>query len=175
MQPFSGDTPLAGGYSFSKKLLLCIILLAFWIVLTATLALNELVLGAVCSAFVAAISVSLLGRALDPRITPLVLLKLPVFILRLIWEIVKANYDVAKIILNPRLPIDPRIVEYRTYLPDDLPRTVFSDSITLTPGTVTVELEADMLKVHCLCPYHEEGLAGLEEMVAWLFGVKKDG
>lgn len=157
-----------------KKLLLAILLFLFWVALTATLALYDLILGAVCAAFVAVITVSLLGRALDPRITPAVLLRLPVFAVRLIWEIIKANYDVAKIILNPRLPIDPMIVEYRTYLPGDLPRTVFSDSITLTPGTVTVELEEDLLKVHCLCPYHAEGLAGLEKMVAWLFGVKKE-
>jgi len=166
---------LGGGYAFSRRLLLCIILFAFWIALTATLALYDLVLGAVCSAFVAVLTVALLGRALDPRITPMVLLRLPWFLLRLIWEIIKANYDVAKIILHPRLPIDPEIVEYRTYLPGDLPRTVFSDSITLTPGTVTVELEEDLLKIHCLCPYHQEGLAGLERMVAWLFGVKRHG
>ncbi len=157
-----------------KKVLLACILFAFWVIFTATVALYDLVLGAVSSAFVAVLAVVLLGRALDPRITPMVLLRLPVFMARLVWEIIKANYDVAKIILNPRLPIDPRIVEYRTYLPDDLPRTVFSDSITLTPGTVTVELNGDLLNVHCLCPYHEEGLAGLEELVAWLFGVRKD-
>ncbi len=157
------------------RLLLFLILLAFWVVLTASLALHELVMGAVCAAFVGSLTVSLLGRALDPRITPGVLLRLPVFMVRLTWEIIKANLNVASIILNPRLPIDPRIVEYRTYLPDDLPRTVFSDSITLTPGTVTVELEGDVLKVHCLCPYHEEGLAGLEGMVAWLFGVRPPG
>ena len=166
---------MSGGYALGKKLLLYILLFAFWVSLTATLALYELVLGAVCSAFVAVITVSLLGRALNPRITPAVLLRMPFFMLRLIVEIIKANYDVAKIILNPKLPIDPVIVEYRTYLPDDLPRTVFSDSITLTPGTVTIELEEDLLKVHCLCPYHEEGLAFLESLVAWLFGVKKDG
>jgi len=166
---------LAGGGAIKKKLLLSIILFAFWIVLAATVALYDLVLGAICAAFVAVLTVALLGKALDPRITPLVLLRLPWFILRLIWEIIKANYDVAKIIISPRLPIDPIIVEYRTYLPDDLPRTVFSDSITLTPGTVTVDLEGDLLTVHCLCPYHEEGLAGLEEMVAWLFGVKDHG
>ena len=170
-----GDCTLTGDSTVRKKVLLSCILFVFWVIFTATLALHDLVLGAVCSAFVAAITVALLGRALDPRITPMVLLRLPVFMVRLVWEIIKANYDVAKIILNPRLPIDPRIVEYRTYLPDDLPRTVFSDSITLTPGTVTVELRDDVLNVHCLCPYHEEGLAGLEELVAWLFGVKKDG
>jgi multicomponent Na+:H+ antiporter subunit E len=166
---------LAGGHVFSRKLLLCGILFFFWVVLTATLALYELVLGAIFSAFVAALTLTLLGRALDPRITLTVLLRFPLFLARLLWEIVKANYDVAKIILHPRLPIDPRIVEYRTYLPDDLPRTVFSDSITLTPGTVTVELEGDLLNVHCLCPYHEKGLAKLERLVAWLFGVGRDG
>ena len=165
---------MARDNGLGKKLLLSILLFLFWVALTATLALYDLVLGAICAVFVAVITVSLLGRALNPRITPAVLLRLPVFTVRLLWEIIKANYDVAKIILNPRLPIDPGIVEYRTYLPDDLPRTVFSDSITLTPGTVTVELEKDLLKVHCLCPYHEEGLAGLEKMVAWLFGVKEE-
>jgi len=166
---------LAGGKTGRKKLLLCIILFCFWIVLTATLALYDIVLGAICSALVASLTAVLLGRALDPRITPAVLLRLPLFVLRLIWEIVKANYDVAKIIVSPHLPVDPGIVEYRTFLAGDLPRTVFSDSITLTPGTVTVDIEEDVLRVHCLCPYHEEGLAGLERLVAWLFGVKRDG
>ncbi len=118
------------------------------------------------------LTTAMLGQALDPRITPKVLLKLPWFMVRLTWEIIKANYDVAKIVLDPRLPIDPRIVEYRTCLPDDLPRTVFSDSITLTPGTVTVDLEGDLLMVHCLCPRHERELARLEKMVAWLFGMQ---
>lgn len=168
-----GSRELTSSRAFRSKLLLFFLLLLFWVVLTASLALHELVMGAVCSAFVGTLTVSLLGRALDSRITPAVLLRLPVFMVRLVWEIIKANIDVAKIIINPKLPIDPRIVEYRTYLPGDLPRTVFSDSITLTPGTVTVELQDDLLNVHCLCPYHEEGLAGLEKLVAWLFGVKK--
>ncbi|OFW56153.1 MAG: hypothetical protein A2W01_09350 [Candidatus Solincola sediminis] len=162
------------GFVFRRKLLLFAVLFLFWIVLTATLAANDIVLGAISSALVAGITMLLFGQALDDRFTPRVLLKLPWFILRLIWEIIKANIDVAKIILNPKLPVDPRIVQYRTYLPDDLPRTFFADSITLTPGTVTVDIEDNLLSVHCLCPYHEEGLAGLESLVAWLFGVKPD-
>lgn len=166
---------MVGGHVFRRKLLLSSILFVFWVVLTATFAAHDLVLGAVCSALVAAAAFALLGQALDSRITPQVLLRLPLFMLRMMWEIIKANYDVAKIILNPKLPVEPMIVEYHTYLPDDLPRTVFADSITLTPGTVTVEIEEDRLSVHCLCPYHAEGLSGLETLVAWLFGVKKDG
>ena len=136
----------------------------------------ELVLGAICSALVAVISFSILAHTLDRRITPKVMLRFPFYAVAMIWEISKANIDVALIIINPKLPIDPRIIEYKTYLPDDLPRTVFADSITLTPGTVTVELDEDRLYVHCLAPHHEEGLreGRLERLVAWLFGVKKD-
>ncbi len=162
------------GFVFRKRLLLFTVLFLFWIVLTASLAASELVLGAIASALCAVVTMLLLGQAFDARFTPRIFLKLPLFILRLIWEIIKANIDVAKIILNPRLPVDPHIVQYRTYLPGDLPRTFFADSITLTPGTVTVDIEDDVLSVHCLCPYHEEGLAGLESMVAWLFGVKEN-
>lgn len=166
---------MAGSYFFRRKVLLSLLLFIFWIILTAALSAYELVLGAVCSALVAVISFSILAHALDRRITPAVLMRFPFFAIRLGWEIVKANIDVARIILTPSLPIDPRIVEYRTYLPDDLPRTVFADSITLTPGTVTVELEEDTLYVHCLAAYHQEGLPGLERLVSWLFGVRRDG
>ena len=164
------------GYLFRRKVLLASLLFIFWIVLTATFVAYELVLGAICSAFAAVISVSILVHTLDRRITPMVMLRFPVYALAMIWEITKANIDVALIIINPKLPVDPRIIEYKTYLPDDLPRTVFADSITLTPGTVTVELEEDRLYVHCLAPHHEEGLreGRLERLVAWLFGVKRD-
>lgn len=165
------------GYIFRRKVLLASFLFVFWIILTATLAAYELILGAICSALVATISFSVLAYTLDPRITPAVILRFPFFSLALAVEIIKANIDVALIIINPKLPIDPRIIEYRTYLPDDLPKVIFADSITLTPGTVTVELEEEKLFVHCLAAHHEDGLreGTLERLVAWLFGVKKNG
>ncbi len=165
------------GYIFRRKVLLSSLLFVFWNVITATFVVYEIVLGAICAAFVAAISLSILAHSIDSRITPKVMLRFPFFALALIWEIIKANIDVARIIISTKLPIAPRIIEYETYLPDDLPRTVFADSITLTPGTVTLELEEGVLYVHCLAPHHEEGLreGRLERMVAWLFGVKKDG
>jgi multicomponent Na+:H+ antiporter subunit E len=164
-------------YIFFRKLLLAFILFIFWVILTASLARASLLLGAICSALTAAISLLVLARTLDPDITLPVLARFPVFAVRLIWEIIKANIDVAKIIINPKLPIDPRVTEYRTFLKGDLPKTVFADSITLTPGTVTLEIKDDIFYVHCLAAHHEEGLhqGTLERMVAWLFGVKGDG
>jgi len=159
-----------------NKPLLFMLLMVFWVVLTASLAAAGLVLGALCSAATAAFTVVVLGCALDEDFTLPVLLRLPFFAAALVWEIIKANVDVALIIVNPRLPIDPRITSYRTYLRGDLQKTFFADSITLTPGTVTLEVEGDTLYVHCLAAHHEEGLheGRLERMVAWLFGTENE-
>lgn len=162
-------------FIFRRQLFLAAVLLAFWIILTATLALYNLVLGAVISAMVAAISFLILAQVLDPRIDPMVILKLPLFILVLIWEIIKANIDVAMIILRPSLPIDPGITEYETFLPDDFTRTVFADAVTLTPGTVTIDMENDLMTVHYLTPHHLKTMPARENLVAWLFGVKRSG
>ncbi|GIW41164.1 MAG: hypothetical protein KatS3mg076_1741 [Candidatus Binatia bacterium] len=57
------------------------------------------------------------------------------------WEIVKANVQVARIVLHPKLPIRPAMIPYRTLLRSDLGKTLLANSITLTPGTVTVLVE----------------------------------
>jgi len=172
---FTGDDRLDKSLVFRRKLFLSLILLAFWVILTAAVALYNLVLGAVVSALVAAISLLILARVLDPRISLLVIIKLPLFVLVLVWEIIKANIDVALIILSPRLPIDPGITEYKTFMPDDFTRTLFADAVTLTPGTITVDMEDDLLTVHYLAPRHLETIFAREKLVAWLFAVKPSG
>ena len=69
---------------------------------------------------------------------------LAVFLLTL----VRANLDMARRVLSPRLPINPDTVEVRTALTSDLGRLLLANSITLTPGTLTVDVEADRLRVH---------------------------
>ncbi len=162
-----------GTRSSTGKTLGFILLFIFWLILSASLMAADLVLGAISSAVAACFAVLALGRALDNGFTLPVLLRLPFFGAALVWEIIKANIDVAMIILNPHLPIDPRVTSYRTFLRGDLQKTFFADSITLTPGTVTLEVDGDILRVHCLAAHHEEGLheGRLERMVAWLFGV----
>lgn len=79
--------------------------------------------------------------------------KLPLYILYLLLlvkEIVLANIGVAKIVLSPRMNISPCIVRLKTQLKGNLHRTILANSITLTPGTLTVRLEEDELVVHCL-------------------------
>ncbi len=68
----------------------------------------------------------------------------------LLWQIVLANVDVARRILNPKLPIAPRLIRIKAKQRSALGRTVFANSITLTPGTVSVDLEGDEIVVHAL-------------------------
>ena len=68
----------------------------------------------------------------------------------LLWEIVKANIDVARLILHPRLPISPEIIRVRAGQRTDLGRVIYANSITLTPGTVSVDLDEATITVHAL-------------------------
>jgi multicomponent Na+:H+ antiporter subunit E len=71
---------------------------------------------------------------------------LPVFL----WECLKANIDVARRVLNPKLPINPGIVKVKTSLKSDTALTFLANSITLTPGTFCVDInqEEGVLYIH---------------------------
>jgi multicomponent Na+:H+ antiporter subunit E len=68
----------------------------------------------------------------------------------LIREILKSNLNVARVILNPRLPISPILVPFRARMKSDLARMIYANSITLTPGTITTGTEGDILRIHAL-------------------------
>ena len=76
----------------------------------------------------------------------------------LIVEIVKANFAVAKIVLNPKLPISPGLIVLKVSLQRDLPRAAYANSITITPGTITVDLDGDRLLVHGMTKDHVSGV-----------------
>ncbi len=73
----------------------------------------------------------------------------------LLWEIAKSNVAVARIILHPALPIAPVILRARTSQRSELGQVIYANSITLTPGTVAVDVEESAIHVHCL----DRGLA----------------
>lgn len=70
--------------------------------------------------------------------------------LQLMREIVVSNVDVVRAILSPRLAIEPHFVTVRTRQTTDLGKVILANSITLTPGTVTVDVQGDELLVHAL-------------------------
>ncbi len=76
----------------------------------------------------------------------------------LVWEVVKANCSTISLIVSPKYEVEPLLVTFRTPLKTDLARTVLANSITLTPGTITVELTDEEFKVHCLDKEMAEGI-----------------
>ncbi len=68
----------------------------------------------------------------------------------LLWEIAKANVAVARLILHPALPIAPVLLKVRTSQRSELGQVIYANSITLTPGTISVDLEESAIHVLCL-------------------------
>lgn len=68
----------------------------------------------------------------------------------LIKEIIKANYAVIKMIMSSRYELEPAVVRFKADLKTTPARILLANSITLTPGTITVSLEGDEYVVHCL-------------------------
>jgi multicomponent Na+:H+ antiporter subunit E len=71
-----------------------------------------------------------------------------VYLVVLLWEIMKANVDVAYRVVHPRMPINPGVVVIRTALRSDIAKMILANSITLTPGTFTLDVIGDRLLIH---------------------------
>jgi multicomponent Na+:H+ antiporter subunit E len=77
----------------------------------------------------------------------------------LLLEIAKSNVAVARVILHPRLPISPQIIKVPTSQRTDLGRVIYANSITLTPGTVSIRVRPDTIIVHALTAEGARSLA----------------
>lgn len=80
------------------------------------------------------------------------------YVFILIKEIIKANFEVIRMITSSRYEIEPAVVRFRTDLKTTPARILLANSITLTPGTITVLLEEDEYVVHCLDKSLAEGI-----------------
>ena len=74
-------------------------------------------------------------------------------------QVVKANIDVARRVIDPALPITPKLFITKASQRSDLGQVIYANSITLTPGTVSVDLDPGLIQVHAIS---EDGAAELE-------------
>jgi len=120
-----------------------------WLLLTGSLDPQELIVGAVAVLAVVALasgsvrSLTKCERSLLRRAA-----YAAVYVPYLLWQILLSNVDVARRVANPALPISPGIVRVRTKLKSPLGRLFLTSSITLTPGTLTVETDGPDLFIH---------------------------
>ncbi len=133
----------AGNYAY-----LFVILFVTWLGLTSSLHWQELVTGG----FVSLVLTAIFGRTYDGLGLPPISLKRMLYFFAylgvLFVEIVKANFDVAYRVLHPKLPIKPGIVTIKTELKQDIAKMILANSITLTPGTFTLDVLGDTLIIH---------------------------
>ncbi|MDF1614412.1 Na+/H+ antiporter subunit E [Desulfurivibrio dismutans] len=150
---------------------LTILLLLFWVLLTGSLAWFNLFLGLLLSLGLGYWAVRFLWGRTSPLPTFRRLIALPAYFLVLLGLIVVASCQVARLVLNPRLPVAPQFIRYRMGLRGEAARVAFANSISLTPGAHTVDMEDDLLVIHCLAPAFARELASgrLERRVAVAF------
>ena len=145
---------------------------AFYLLIAGSLSLFNLATGALTALLAAAgfASISFVASP-SPRRTGLRVARMVLFIPYLIWEITKANITIAYIILHPSLPIDPEMRRFRVAVWGGIPVTTLGNSITLTPGTLTVDVGPDGLDIHTLTGSARDDLAagGLERAVRFVF------
>lgn len=107
------------------------------------------------------------------RLRPVALMRfLPMFA----WRSLVGAWDVAARAMRPGRPLKPSLRNYRTNLPDGLPRVFFANTVSLLPGTLSADLEGDTLCIHALDDSESalESLTSLEAAVASLFGPGPD-
>ncbi|WP_434287703.1 Na+/H+ antiporter subunit E [Celeribacter sp. SCSIO 80788] len=123
-------------------------LLLFWLMLNGSLSPATLVTGVIVAGVIAIFFARDLSFLSGFNLTPAGIGAAVLFIGTFLKELVKANLTLARLVLTPSLPIAPAIVKVRTRLTDPVGRLLLANAITLTPGTLTCEIEDDHLYVH---------------------------
>jgi len=123
-------------------------LFATWLALTSSLHWQELLTGAVVSVALAVFLARTYAHLGLPALSFKRVWYFCVYLLVLLKEIVRANLDVAYRVIHPKLPIRPGIVAIKTELRQDIAKMILANSITLTPGTFTLDILGDTLLIH---------------------------
>jgi len=131
-----------------RYLALFLLTFVFWLLLTFDLSLPNLIAGGAAALVTSLLFTKYFFHKVVKFIQPVRYFWLLVYLVIFTWECIKANFDVAYRVLHPAMPIKPGIVKVRLELKSDFARTMLANSITMTPGTISVDIIDDVLFVH---------------------------
>ena len=139
-------------------------LLLIWLIANGTLATDTVLTGVVITAAIA-FAFAAFSRVYSvirwsPRVVYTYLLYLGVFL----YELVKANLNVMRYVYSPHIDIHPGIVEIKTSLQSPIGRLALANSITLTPGTLVVDMRGDSLFIHWINVTATDPVAATQEI-----------
>jgi len=154
---------VSSGFLFLKTMSL----FGFWVLLSASFEWIHLSLGLICS-----FAVAWLNSGHSPFIPKFRLWSRVLFYLPwLFYKIIQSSLHLTKLILHPALPIDPKLISVESKLNHHAAVVLFGNSITLTPGTITAEIDRNKLIVHAIDKVSGEDFESnqMESKIAYIF------
>ena len=141
---------------WSERIVLFVVAFTFWLLLVWPVGDDgrwlwfDVAVGAAMAALVAVVMRSMFRQNFIRLLNPRCWFWMVVYLFVFTWYVLRGGFDVVYRVLHPAMPISPGIVRARTTLETDTARSVVANSITLTPGTVTLAVEGNRLRVHAL-------------------------
>lgn len=139
-----------------------VLMMVFWLIMSGHYDLMHVSFGIFSVIFVLLINHSIrrhiytLGEYSDAL--KLNLVRLVYYVPWLLWQIVVASLQVAYVVLHPKCPVDPALLRFKTRLANTSSRVILGNSITLTPGTITLDIEQEVFLVHSLMDISSTGI-----------------
>ena len=131
----------------SRLLVWTLLLFGMWMILTANIQIANLLLGAGISFSVALLYIKMFEHQKIESINPYYLF---VYLLILGKNLIISNLQIARRVLTPDMKLNPAIVAVKTELKSDWKKLLLANSITLTPGTLTLDVKDDTLFIHII-------------------------
>ena len=151
------------------KLATFVIMLIFWVILSGMFDVFHLTLGVISCLLVALFSGKMLFEDLRVEVRAKQIFGMLLYLPWLLWAIVLSSLQVAYIVLHPQMldKMEPQLIRFKTKLKSNFARVTFAQSITLTPGTITVSLLDDEMTVYALTRSAAASLPGeMEKRIA---------
>lgn len=148
-----------------------LIMMVFWALLSGKFDLFHLSLGVICSGVVAYFGHSLIFHNVRVGDTRLIAWRFVKYVPWLLYQIILSNFHVAYLALSPKMPINPSIIELPSKLESDISYVTLANSITLTPGTITMDIDDNNFIVHALSDKVADDLKSgdMEDRVAHIY------
>jgi multicomponent Na+:H+ antiporter subunit E len=146
-------------------------LFGFWIIMSGKFDLFHLSLGFLCSLLIGSISHDLLFEDVKAKNRHVSIARFLGYLPWLIYQVILANLHVVYLVLSPKMPIDPKIIKFNTKLTSDISKVTLANSITLTPGTITMDIIDGEFYVHAVSKKVADDLltGEMEQRVAYIY------
>lgn len=145
---FTGAQEAKSG--FQNLVVTFLMLFAFWVLLSGKYDLFHLALGVICSMLIAYLTHDLLFANVRVGDARVIAYRFFTYIPWLLYQIITSNIYVASVVLGPKERVDPQIIKFKTKLESDISWVTLANSITLTPGTITMDIRDGEFFVHAL-------------------------